>query len=451
VLADGPGFGGGSRISLANPVTGAVIAPPVTAFNPNVRTGVRTAVGDLDGDGNLEVAAVPGYGQAARIAVFKQIVATDGKVTLARDTRYDLLPFGAGYDRGLSLALADFDGNGLADVAVSKSSGDGAVNVYRSTPSAANGPLSLLTSFTPFPNGKGGATIAAADFGTVAGGKVVDAVRGDGKAEIAVGSGIGSAATVKVFSVAAGKADLLRTVNPFTPSFTGGMDIAVARVNDDSIPDIIVAQGLGGRSQVQVINGRLDTPKTAAPLARYGAFADLATRAAAVSIAGIETGDDGRAAAVTVSQLGGHGGKVRRLNATTGAVLGNSGGLAGDLRIAAAVSPLDTGTFTTASGLQVTRLWAPSGTTSPTDSSTVTVDYIGCLLKDGKVFDSGTNSSFAVTGVVPGFREALKLMKTGEAVKVVIPAALGYGSAGSPPKIPANADLVFYIRLASFR
>jgi len=457
LVSDAPGFpaAGGrvgvGQISLANPATGAVVAPAVTAFAAAVRTGVRAAFADLDGNGRAEVVAVPGYGQAARIAVFQQVVAADGKVTLVRDARYDLLPFGPGYDRGLGLAVGDFDADGLTDIAVAKSIGDGAVRVYRSTPASASQPLSLLTSFTPFPRGQGGATIAAGDFGTFSGGVKVDAGRNDGKAEIAVASGAGAAPVVKVYSVGQGNADVVRTVTPFAPSFRGGMDMSIARVNADSIPDIFVAQGAGGGSQVQVINGRVDASKAAATLAKYTAFADLATRAAPLSIAAVETGADGRATTLEVAQFGGRGRSVRRLDATTGVAAGNVGDLPGDLRLAAAVSPLDARTFTTASGLQVTRLWAPSGTTSPVDSSTVRVDYIGLLLKDGTIFDSGTNSSFSVTGVVPGFREALKLMKVGEAVRVVIPSALGYGAAGSPPKIPANADLVFYIRLASIQ
>ena len=77
------------------------------------------------------------------------------------------------------------------------------------------------------------------------------------------------------------------------------------------------------------------------------------------------------------------------------------------------------------------------------------VDYSGYLAKEGTNFDSGRGSSFAVTGVVAGFRETLKLMKVGEAVKVEMPAALAYGAAGSPPRVPPNADLIFYIRLNS--
>jgi FKBP-type peptidyl-prolyl cis-trans isomerase FklB len=153
---------------------------------------------------------------------------------------------------------------------------------------------------------------------------------------------------------------------------------------------------------------------------------------------------------IAVAQETPRGGAIRTFS-TTGASQGRLGGFTGSRSVAAPRSAADPATFTTASGLQVTRISPPTGTTGPTDASTVNVDYVGVLLANGTVFDSGTGSSFAVTGVVAGFREALKLMKVGEVVKVVIPSAAGYGATGSPPKIPANADLVFFIRLNSFK
>ena len=449
VVADGPGFAGSSRISLVDPKTGATVAAAVNAFSPDLKTGVRTAMGDLDADGKDEIVALPGRGTQAKIEVFKQLIAADGKVTLARDARYGMLVFEEGYDRGANVAVADFDKDGRADIAISKAFGDGEVNIFRSTPAAAAGPLSLFTSFTPFPGGQGGARIAAADFGTFSGSKVVDAGRLDGKAELAVASGAGIAPVVKVYSVASGSADMVRTIHPFTPSFTGGLDIGVGRVNTDSIPEILLAQGLGGTSQVQIANGRVDTPAQSTFLAKFAAFTG-ADRSAAVSLAGVETAANGLVQSIEVAQASPQGGKIRILS-TTGASQGTLNKLAGSRWVAAPRSVEDAATMTTASGLQVTRIVAPTGTTSPIDSSTVTVDYTGVLLANGTVFDSGKGSSFAVSGVVPGFREALKLMKVGEVVKVVIPSALGYGTAGSPPKIPANADLVFSIRLISFK
>jgi hypothetical protein len=58
---------------------------------------VRTALGDLNGDGKNELLAVSNYGRTAELVVFQQNVASDGTVTLVKDARYNLQPFGAAY------------------------------------------------------------------------------------------------------------------------------------------------------------------------------------------------------------------------------------------------------------------------------------------------------------------------------------------------------------------
>lgn len=82
--------------------------------------------------------------------------------------------------------------------------------------------------------------------------------------------------------------------------------------------------------------------------------------------------------------------------------------------------------------------------------NTVKVQYVGAFYATGKVFDaSWTDSgptSFPLSGVVPGFRDAIIGMKIGGRREVVIPPAFGYGSQASGP-IPANSTLVFVIDL----
>ena len=183
VVTDGQGWAGTSAVRLVNPLTGATLAQAF-AYEPDFKTGVRAVLGDLDDDGKFEVAVVPNYGRSADLVVFRQDVAPDGTVTLVKDIRYNLQPFGEGYRDGLNLAIGNFDGDRFDDLAFAKSSGDGAVKIFTSTPSASSGPLSLRSSFTPFAGSFGGASIAAADFGTVSGGTITDAVRRDGIAEL---------------------------------------------------------------------------------------------------------------------------------------------------------------------------------------------------------------------------------------------------------------------------
>ena len=108
------------------------------------------------------------------------------------------------------------------------------------------------------------------------------------------------------------------------------------------------------------------------------------------------------------------------------------------------------GVKTTQSGLQYEVLEEGDGK-SPTPQDLVTVHYEGKLL-DGTTFDSsyqrGQPARFPVQGVIPGWTEALKMMKTGGKWRLHIPPDLAYGL--TPPQgsqIPPNAVLVFDVEL----
>jgi FKBP-type peptidyl-prolyl cis-trans isomerase FklB len=109
------------------------------------------------------------------------------------------------------------------------------------------------------------------------------------------------------------------------------------------------------------------------------------------------------------------------------------------------------GVKTTASGLQYEVLKEGSGD-SPKPTDKVTVNYRGTL-PDGKVFDSsydrGQPVTFPVNGVIPGWVEALQLMKPGAKYKIYLPPALGYGERGAGNDIGPNQALVFEVELIS--
>lgn len=84
---------------------------------------------------------------------------------------------------------------------------------------------------------------------------------------------------------------------------------------------------------------------------------------------------------------------------------------------------------------------------------TVYMEYTGRLM-DGTEFDGNVDSDGApymvVLGagmVIKGWDEGIVGMKVGEKAKLSIPAEKAYGPAGSPPKIPANADLQFDVKV----
>ena len=110
------------------------------------------------------------------------------------------------------------------------------------------------------------------------------------------------------------------------------------------------------------------------------------------------------------------------------------------------------GVVTLADGLQYQIISSNPAGAMPTDSNSVTVNYTGTLI-DGTVFDSsaahGGAQTFAVTNVVPGFSEMLKLMHVGDRVKVFIPSNLGYSTQGSFPSVPPNSVIIFDLQLLS--
>jgi peptidylprolyl isomerase len=83
-----------------------------------------------------------------------------------------------------------------------------------------------------------------------------------------------------------------------------------------------------------------------------------------------------------------------------------------------------------------------------------TVQYVGQLFSDGKVFDTSWQKGrppFAFTigrgSVIAGWDQGIPGMKVGGRRVLVIPPDLAYGAQGSPPTIPANAPLVFVVDL----
>ena len=103
---------------------------------------------------------------------------------------------------------------------------------------------------------------------------------------------------------------------------------------------------------------------------------------------------------------------------------------------------------TTASGLQYEVLQEGSGK-QPKAEDFVTVHYTGKLI-DGTVFDSsverGEPATFGVTQVIPGWVEALQLMKEGAKYRLFIPSHLAYGPQGAGP-IGPNQTLIFDVEL----
>lgn len=111
------------------------------------------------------------------------------------------------------------------------------------------------------------------------------------------------------------------------------------------------------------------------------------------------------------------------------------------------------GVKTTKSGLQYKVITEGTGK-SPQKTDTVVVHYTGKLL-NGTEFDSsfkrGEPVTFPVSGVIPGWTEALLLMKAGSKWELYIPSNLAYGEQGAGRVIGPNSTLHFIVELISIQ
>lgn len=107
------------------------------------------------------------------------------------------------------------------------------------------------------------------------------------------------------------------------------------------------------------------------------------------------------------------------------------------------------GIHITKSGLQYEVLESGNGA-QPTANDRVEVHYTGKLI-DGTVFDSsierGVPAMFGVTQVIPGWVEALQLMREGDSWRLYIPSDLAYGPNGAGGLIGPDATLIFDVQL----
>ena len=442
VLTDDAGWDSTSVARVVDPVSGAVRAR-FQVYEPGYRGGMQSAMADLDGDGRPEIVFAPGKSRVGEIRVFS----LDG-VEL-RD--YRTLPFGPQWRGGVNLAAADIDGDHRDDIIAAQAFGPGEVRVFRSV--AAADPIEDVPYRTikPFAASYlGGSTVAAADMGTFSNGAVVDAGKQDGRAEVLVGNGPFARPNVRVYDMSPATPAVVDTIRPLSAAFVGGVTLATARINADSIPEVIVTAARSGGGVTEVHNGRVGSGANTR-LSQFEAFGALGRSAAPVFVTPLDTDGDGVANLLYASQGFGGGGNVRILS-TAGAVTGSLGSLTGPAPTSAPASATNPAIVTTASGLQYIDIKAGTGAVAAVNK-TLGVHYVGTLL-DGTKFDSsrdrGTPFSFKLgTGaVIKGWDEGLLGLKVGSIRQLIIPTILAYGAAGSGI-IPPNATIVFDVEVLS--
>ena len=176
-----------------------------------------------------------------------RVVRTDRQEILAD---FEAFP---GFQGGVTVAMGDFTGDGVPDLAVGAGPGGGPVVKLYDGALLSRGPdAALITTFNAFlPSLRGGVTVAAGD------------VNGDGRADLVVGAGPGGGPHVKVVSATELKnldgdglpRNLLASFFAYAAGFTGGVRVAAGDVTGDGRADVVTGAGIGGTPHVKIYDG----------------------------------------------------------------------------------------------------------------------------------------------------------------------------------------------------
>jgi hypothetical protein len=246
------GFGNGANgveavVNLQ--ANGQVVANPSPI--PGFGGPITRATGDFNGDGVVDTVWAVASGGASRIRII------DGAT---HNVLADFFAFDPAFNGGVSVAVADVNGDGVPDLIVGAGPGGGPqvkvidgtkLNQLQSNSEISDAAL-IATFFAYNPGFTSGVFVAAGD------------VNGDGHADVITGPGAGGGPEVKVIdgtklsqlqanAEIAGTA-LLGDFFAFDPAFAGGVTVAAGDVNGDGLADVITGAGPGGGPQVKAID-----------------------------------------------------------------------------------------------------------------------------------------------------------------------------------------------------
>ena len=193
------------------------------AYGEKFLGGVSLAVGDVDGDGVAEVVTGAGVGGGPQVRIFDR----DGKI------KGQFFAFDVSERTGISLSLGNVSENEGLEILVTRlSGGDGEVRFFSRTGER-------IGSIFPFGFIPGGFSLAAGDMDK------------DGIDELVVGSGNGKPPTVRVLKT---DGHLFGQFSAYDPLFVGGVHVSVGDVDGDGMAEIITGAGVGGGPQVRIFD-----------------------------------------------------------------------------------------------------------------------------------------------------------------------------------------------------
>ncbi|HJZ58747.1 MAG TPA: VCBS repeat-containing protein, partial [Gemmataceae bacterium] len=210
-----PDEGGGPRVVV---LRGGDFAPVASFFgidDPNFRGGARAALGDLNGDGRVDLVVAAGFGGGPRVAAFDG--RTVGVSSNPAKLFGDIFVFETTLRNGVYAAVGDIDGDGFADLVAGAGPGGGPRVLTLSgrdlVNGLGNGAKVLTNFFGGDPANRGGIRVAVKDLDS------------DARADLVVGAGTGGGSRVTAYAgkdFAGSDAPELFGFDAF-PGFTGGV------------------------------------------------------------------------------------------------------------------------------------------------------------------------------------------------------------------------------------
>ena len=270
---------GGNVAILYNP--DGTVRFSITPF-PGQPGGVRTAVGDFNGDGIGDLVVGTGPGGASHVKVFNGVTQAE---------LFSVDPFEPTFKGGVYVAAGDINGDGLAELAITPDEGGGPrVRVFNGV-----GFIQIADFFgIDDPGFRGGARAAIGD------------LNADGKGDLIVAAGFGGGPRVAAFNGALltpiGGPKLFGDFFAFEPTLRNGIFVASGDVNGDGFADVVAGGGPSGGPRVYILDGKslvLNGSDTLVPLGNF--FSGDSSTRGGIRVAVKNLDNDAKADVVTGS------------------------------------------------------------------------------------------------------------------------------------------------------